>query len=223
MKKVRLFILISLLFRLNGFSQSITEVDFSINNQKMYVTFKLVGVEEIPKFSYDFCIKIIKRDNPDIITAKSISGDVINTTTNGDKLIIWDIFKDIEFLEGDFKVEVYICNKNPNALPPINLFDKNSTNKKRKSGLILPLSAAAIGGGALVFSQMQYTKYMNTSIQSEMDKYFASANLMQKVGLLNAGIGVIWTTIKLVSKKGKSKNYNARLDINPTGLTYKLN
>ena len=223
MKKVRLFILISLLFRLNGFSQSISEVDFSINNQKMYVTFKLVGVDESPKFSYDFCIKIIKRDNPDIITAKSINGDVINITTNGEKLIIWDIFKDIDFLEGDFKVEVYICNKNPIALPPVNLFEKSSTNNKRKSGLILPLSAAAIGGGALAFSQMQYTKYMNTTIQSEMDKYFASANLMQKVGLLNAGIGVIWTTIKLVSKKGKSKNYNTRLDINPSGLTYKFN
>lgn len=223
MKKIYLFILISILFRFNGFTQSISGVDFSINNQKMYVTFKLDGVEESTKFSYDFCIKIIKRDNPDIITAKSISGDVINTTTNGEKLIIWDVFKDIEFLEGDFKVEVYICNKNPIALPPNNLFEKYSNTQKRKSGLILPLSAAAIGGGALAFSQMQYTKYMNATIQSEMDKYFTSANLMQKVGLLNVGIGVIWTTIKLVSKKGKLKNYNTRLDINPSGLTYKFN
>jgi hypothetical protein len=221
MKKI--FILLVLFGICNAIkSQSISSVDFSVINKQFYVSFEFSGLESTPSYSYDFCIKIIRRDNPEIITPKAISGDVSNITKNGKKLIIWDVFKDMDFLEGEFKVEVYICNKSPLAAPFS--FEQKSkvTNRPSNTGYAFPLILIGVGGAAKLVSNGNYSKYLLANSQIQMDKYYNSANLFNKTFVLTAGVGLLWTTIKLITNKKQNQVTSNKLKFNGSAIVYTL-
>ena len=221
MKKIFiLLVLIGICYKINA--QNIASVDYSINNKEFYVSFIVSDLEPMPKYSYDFCIKVIRKDNPEIITPKAITGDVFNISQNGKKLIIWDVLKDVEYLEGEYKVEVYVCNKKPISAP-FTFEQKNKVSKKSSNpGYIYPLVLIGLGGVAKLVSESNYSKYLSATSQVQMDKYYNSANLFNKTFVVSAGVGLLWTTIKLMTNKKPNLVTSNKLQFNQSGIVYTL-
>jgi hypothetical protein len=203
-------------------AQNIGSVDYSVNNNEFYVSFIVSNLESTPKYSYDFCLKIIRKDSPEIIPAKTITGNIFNISQNGKYLIIWDVLKDVEYLEGEYKVEVSLCNKKPIS-DPFRFEEKSKvSNKSSKLGYSFPLVLIGISGAAKLLSQSNYSKYLSATSQVQMDKYYNSANLLNKTFVVTAGVGLLWTTVKLISHKKPNLVTSNKLKFKQSGIVYTL-
>jgi hypothetical protein len=216
--KLSLLVFMMFLFSFSS-SQEISNVDFSINNKKIYTSFTVQGIEKSPTFSYDFCIKVLRKNNPEIIIPVSISGDIKGITTNGNKLIIWDVLSDIEFLEGEFKVEVYICNKNLIPIQQTYTPSKFKPAKKSKN-FLAPILLVGLGAGSKFYSSSSYKSYLAATTQNDMDRYYNTANTFNKVFVVTAGTGILWGLVKLMSK---GKPSYTKLNFSGSSLVYTIN
>jgi hypothetical protein len=233
MKKLIVSIL-SLLFliELQGQVVSISNVDFFLQNKKMQIRFEIDRINTNPDYSYSFCIKVIKKNSLEIINPKNISGDISNVSSNGSKTIDWDILKDVKYLDGEFIVEVYVCDQKPIIKSTIynqpeikytpNAVQPNFQNKQQGS-LSSPFFMLLLGGGSKLYSNSLYKKYESSTNQVDIDKFYNSANVFNKAAVVSTGVGVIWAIIKL-SSPNKNKSLSMKNDgFNSIGFSYTLN
>lgn len=94
---------IMLLMCHHSFSQRIENVDFSINDNKLIVTYELVACHDK---AYD--IKLFCREGSKYFEAINISGDTRKQSCGGFKTIIWDVLSDRTDLKGSIQIEVKI-------------------------------------------------------------------------------------------------------------------
>lgn len=201
-------------------SQTISDVDFSINNKQIYISYVLSGIPKYPIYSYDFCIKVSRKNNPEIITPITISGDTKEVKTNGNKLIIWDVFSDVEYLEGDFKIEVYVCNKNSITIEKPYTPIKIKQPKGNHKSFLGPILLVSLGAGSKFYSESNYKSYLSATTQSEMDSYYKKANTFNKAFVVSAGTGIVWGLIKMISNKKPSYS---KLKFNGSSIAYTIN
>ena len=107
-----LAVLIFMLFSFSYSQNTISRVDFEIvNNDKVEMFIYYTLTPEDPKDFYFIDLKISSDSGDNWFSPKSIRGDIDSQSGYGKRKIIWDIFSDIEELEGDIRVKVIATKK----------------------------------------------------------------------------------------------------------------
>lgn len=94
-----------LLLSLNVISQVIQNVDFNFVDDKIVIFYDLVDCDS--KYKYDIDIKFID-DQGNTIIPRNLSGDYGLVTCGRNKKVEWDLFKQVNKFEGNYKAEVSI-------------------------------------------------------------------------------------------------------------------
>jgi len=63
-------------------SQELSNTDFSVNYKKVIVSFSISGIQNSSIYSYDVCLKVLRKNNPETITPINMYGDTKGITTN---------------------------------------------------------------------------------------------------------------------------------------------
>jgi hypothetical protein len=104
MKKFFPFISL-ILISFNSFSQKVENVDFNFVDDKIVIFYDLVDCDS--KYKYDIDIKFID-DQGNTIIPRNLSGDYGLVTCGRNKKVEWDLFKQVNKFEGNYKAEVSI-------------------------------------------------------------------------------------------------------------------
>jgi len=105
-----------LLFQIAGHSQSIENVDFTLNDDYIRVTYNLTNCPETMR--YDVELSFMK-SNGEIIRAYNVKGEVKNVVPGSFKQIQWFYKNEIEDYEGDLKAIVKVVNSYPYVEKPV--------------------------------------------------------------------------------------------------------
>jgi hypothetical protein len=213
MKEVSFIILFSL-FSLISFPQVIVDskavvdnVDFNLINEELIITYDLIN----SKPREQFLVKVkIMTESGDPINAKSFSGDLGEGIFGGlQRKIIWEISKDIAFLEDKIYVEVEAVNQNPKIIKSVS----------RGTAILLSTAYPGLGSSKITLKKYHLVKgiagygtlvgwyifkkqadqssvnYQNAATTADRDKYFEAYNdqkLTSKVFLFASG--AVWLT-----------------------------
>lgn len=216
----------------------ITNVDFTIRDEKILVVYSITDPSPGEKFTID--LKFIN-DKNEIIIPKSVSGDVgekIKAVPAG-KVIIWDITKDQVEITGNLKAVVtIISSKSPKTRTPEPIthyhgpsnvilsmmfpgfggyfVDKNKTRSVLTTISVIGL--AAYGITQKLNANKYYSDYKASTNLTEIDNIYNKANSANHKYYITTRIGaaiwiadIIWVTFKGIYNKNKARN-------NPTAL-----
>lgn len=98
----------------------IENININLNSAGMIV----INYDLLETNSYDlyFVTVFIYTSGEELINAESLSGDINDGVTGGNrKQIIWDVKKDIDILEGEIYVEIETRLTNPKIIKPVNI------------------------------------------------------------------------------------------------------
>ena len=98
MNKLYLF-LINIASVFYSYSQALENIDFFSEGRKVVITYDLINCEK--DVSYDIKLLFIEQTTNQILTPRSISGDLLKITC-GSKRIIWEVDKDLEKVSGKY-------------------------------------------------------------------------------------------------------------------------
>jgi len=232
-KTIILFQLLFLLFvEIHGQVITVSNVEFFVQNKKMQIAFDIDGISNNSEYAYSLCVKVIKKNSLDIINPKTLSGDLNDIITNGRKTIEWEILKDVKYLDGEYIVEINICDQKQlfklgieKKQDPKYITNPLQTNfeNKRKSTNSYPLLMLILGGGSKIYSSGLYKKYESSTNQTEIDKFYNSANLFNKTAVVSSGIGIIWAIINISNQSKKKALSINKLGYNSLSIAFTLN
>jgi len=209
--KIKLVVFIFFILLINCknlFSQIIVEskakiqnVDFELVNDQLVITYNLVNTKPREKFNISVNIFTVAGKE---IDAQAFSGDVNSDVSGGfKKKIIWDIQKDIAYLEDEIIVRVLAELQNPKIIGPTSkgtalllstLYPGWGSSKitQKKAHALKGLLAYGCVAGAVLYDYKaydNYEKYKNTFDIEESDKLFEDAEdqrLISEVFLYSA-------------------------------------
>jgi len=195
--KIRILLLISffaLIICEFSYSQIIVEskakiqnVGFMMVNDQLVITYDLVNTKSGEKFNIS--VKIFTKGGKEI-DAQAFSGDVNSDVSGGyKKKIIWDIEKDIAYIEDEIIVRVLAELQNPKIIKPTykgtalllsTLYPGWGSAKitRKKTHVLKGLLAYGCVAGAVLYDYKaydNYEKYKNSFDMEESDKFFEDA------------------------------------------------
>jgi len=101
MKKKFLLLIALILLCVSGFAQSLKNVDFFVQKDKLHITYDLQNCNTNIKRNIYI---IVESSDGEIHYPQTMEGDFQNVTCGSNKLIIWDVFKDGVDLRGRYQV-----------------------------------------------------------------------------------------------------------------------
>lgn len=195
--KIRILLLISFfVFIICGSSHSqiiveskakIQNVDFMMINDQLVINYDLVNTK--PRERFNITVNIFTVAGKEI-DAQAFSGDVNSDVSGGyKKKIIWDIQKDIAYIEDEIIVRVLAELQNPKIIKPTSkgtalflstLYPGWGSAKitRKKAHVLKGLLAYGCVAGAVVYNYKaydNYEKYKNAFEVNESDKLFEDA------------------------------------------------
>jgi len=171
----------------------IQNVGFMLVNDQLVITYDLVNTK--PGERFNISVKILTVTGKEI-DAQAFSGDVNSDVSGGyKKKIIWDIEKDIAYIEDEIIVRVLAELQNPKIIKPTSkgtalllstLYPGwGSAKITRKNAHVLKgLLAYGCVAGAIVYNYKaydNYEKYKNAFEVNESDKLFEDAENQYKL------------------------------------------
>ncbi|HPQ35574.1 MAG TPA: caspase family protein [Tenuifilaceae bacterium] len=207
----------------------ITSVDLSYSNNILQVPYKIINGKTSDR--YVVWVEFFNEKNQ-LLTAKTVLGDVNLVHGVGDKLITWDA-----------KADGFVFNEKITARVNARLIPNASTGKAFAYSTLFPgagnyqfkmgkpfwlkgvLAYGLIGGsiGTYSMATSAYNKYLSSNISHNDDPNFKSARQFRQISLIMAGTGVaIWLIdyAGILSKSSKYKNIKPQLVITNNG--YKM-
>lgn len=97
------------LFSLNIFAQDATNIEVKTTDDKLIVTYDLIGSSTA---IYDVKLQFQKEDNQ-VLIPKALNGDVGKVKAGEDKVIIWDVYKDVDGLSGNLNPQIFVKEVTP--------------------------------------------------------------------------------------------------------------
>jgi hypothetical protein len=212
MRFILLIIIIGFIINYQGFSQvivdskaQVTDVDFNLVNDQLIITYNIVGSKSSELFNVRVNI-LTEAGKP--VNALSFSGDMGPDISGGSgKQIIWEISKDIAFLDEKIYIEVEAIHQNPKVIKPVSrgkaillstIYPGLGSSKITLKGYHLVKGVA--GYGALAGSLMSMKKadqsaidYDNAVTAADRDKYYEAYNdqkLTSRLFLITSG--AVW-------------------------------
>jgi len=201
--KIKLVVFIFFILLINCknlFSQIIVEskakiqnVDFQLVNDQLVITYNLVNTKPREKFNISVNIFTVAGKE---IDAQAFSGDVNSDVSGGyKKKIIWDIQKDIAYIEDEIIVRILAELQNPKIIKPTpkgtalllsTLYPGWGSSKitRKKAHVLKGLLAYGCVAGAVIYNYKaydNYDKYKNTFEVNESDKLFEDAENQYKL------------------------------------------
>jgi hypothetical protein len=109
MKKLLLSLFIcSLGFSISSYSQIVENVDYSIDGDKIYITYDISYYEDGKKYNVD--LKFVD-NNGRIIIPKTVEGDIGSVYGGRNRKITWAVLQDMQEMSGEYKAIVTINEK----------------------------------------------------------------------------------------------------------------
>ncbi len=99
----------ALLFSCSIFAQDATNIEVQTTSEKLIVTYDLVGSSTAV---YDVVLEF-QKENFEIITPKSVNGDIGKVKAGEDKVIVWDVYKDVDGLSGNLNPKIKVSEVLP--------------------------------------------------------------------------------------------------------------
>ncbi len=215
---------------LTSFAQSVRNVDFSVRNNKLFITYDLMNCPR--NVLYDVSVTITDRQSGKIYPY-SISGDVYKVDCGSGKEIVWDVLKDNVELKSEIKVGIKVEKEYSTVVTkgPSNVFW--SMLLPGTGSLIVAdepsvLSLVAMGGylyGAYkaislkVEADNYYKNYTLATDQIEMNTQYELASRTMDTAKIYMGLaGAIWTVdvlytlFKGISNRRKQLRYLSEFD-----------
>jgi hypothetical protein len=218
------------LFSKTGFSQEtkaeFTNIDFFLVGEKIQVTYDLVKSKSTESFEVKLVFKV---DNSELIIPNALDGDVGTGIKGGKgKVIYWDVFRDVDGIEGDIIPHLEIVNVDrtyggpTNALlsvPIPGLGDYYVANHKEmmfKPYIKTALAYGLVGVGVMqmMSAQKSYDDYLASTDPTEWNDLYDKANSAQTPAAVLIGAGaaiwlydIVWVAVK-GSKNMKENQYN---------------
>lgn len=183
MKTLAILILSAIVFPVAG--QVVSNVNWELeNNERIVITYDLA--KEGTYIYFDVSVKVLVDNKP--IDAKALSGDVGKFIRVGTgKKIIWNMFEDINELNGELTIEVMAFNPVPGTAPAT-----ANGSKEAPPDIMLPASKGApfwvgMGGiGAtglgLLMNGMKSTSEGNDLYAIYKDNTVESASVFSELG-----------------------------------------
>jgi hypothetical protein len=169
----------------------VSNVDFNLVNDELEITYDILNSS--PGELFQVSAGILNESGKPI-NAKSFKGDIGENISGGtQKKIVWEISKDIGFLDDKIFVEIVAVNQNPAIIKPV----------KKGTALLMSTIYPGLGSSRITFKQYHLLKgvaaygtlagsflykrkasqssldYENAVTAADRDKYF-SANHNQK-------------------------------------------
>ena len=229
--KILFIIYFLFMFSIQSFSQNIENVDFTVKDNIISITYDLNNCPS--RELYDIKFTILNEGK--IITPNSFSGDLRKNSSGKNKKVNWDVLADKEEIKGKIQVVVEISKTYSTKITggPSNAFlsillpglgDKyvntnntgfgNYLNKRNNQNYngngywgwvsFLYLSSVGITLYSKLESDNFYSQYHSSNIQTDMDKYYGYANSNNQVFYsMIAVTGAIWLSdVLYVTIKG---------------------
>ncbi|HPP91206.1 caspase family protein [Tenuifilum sp.] len=191
----------------------LASVDLRYSNDKVQVPYKIINGKTTDR--YVVWVEFFNEKNQ-LLTAKTVQGDINLVQGNGDKLITWDA-----------KADGFALNEKLTARVNAKLIPDASTGKAFFYSTLFPgagdyqfkigrpywlygtLAYGLIGGsiGAYIMSNNAYSKYQNSYLPHTEDPNYKSAQQYRQLSLLMAGAGVAIWLIDYAGITSKSKKY----------------
>lgn len=171
----------------------IQNIDFKLVNDKLVITYDLTNANSKEKFNISVKIHTVTGKE---IDAQAFSGDVNSDVSGGyKKKIIWDIEKDIAYIEDEIIVRVLAELQNPKIIKPTSkgtalllstLYPGWGSAKitQKKAHVLKGLLAYGCVAGAVLYDYKaydNYEKYKNSFDIEESDKFFEDAEKQHKL------------------------------------------
>lgn len=96
--------LFALLFSCSLFAQDATNIEVKTTDDKLIVTYDLIGSSTAV---YDVKLQFKKEDNQ-LVIPKALNGDVGKVKAGEAKVIVWDVYKDVDGLSGNLNPEIIV-------------------------------------------------------------------------------------------------------------------
>ena len=202
----------------------ITNVDFQVNNNKIYVTYDIENYSPIEKFIVN--LTFINDIGEEFIPISTTGTSNVEITGGKQRKIVWDVLKDSVDVYGSLKARVYIekVKQKPGnmsmalySLVVPGLGDKYVVNAKLLT--IKPIYKTISAYGLVVYGLIQkskantyYSDYNDAIVQSDINSYYDKANSARHQFIIATGIGAaIWLTdVGWVLYKGSKNKKNTR-------------
>ena len=218
LKSILVLFLFIVTFKVSA--QQIKNVDFNVtSDNKMIINYDLINCPKNKMFNLK--LKIISTSG-NVINPISIEGDLIHVKEGTNKQIEWNVLNDLNDLKDDIYVTLEITKSYyskivggpSNAFLSILLPGLGDIGVNRYANNIgtndwYYVSGIFIGSAAYTYwlsnaYKKDYAKYQASTIQTEMDTYYNSANTYYKNYQLMIGItSAIWITdVLYVTIKG---------------------
>lgn len=94
----------ALLLSFSTFAQDATNIEVKTTDDKLIVTYDLVGSSATV---YDVVLQFQKENN-EVIVPKALNGDVGKVKAGEDKVIVWDVYKDVDGLSGNLNPQIFV-------------------------------------------------------------------------------------------------------------------
>jgi len=157
----------SLLISCSILAQDATNIEVKTTDDKLIVTYDLIGSTSAV---YDVSLQFQKENN-EVIVPKALNGDVGKVRAGEDKVILWDVYKDVDGLSGNLNPQIFVKEMVPNEkkvkpqptpTPPapkkqspivdvlVDKFGKNTKkrNKTYRVGYKIALGSSAVDASA---------------------------------------------------------------------------
>ena len=206
----------------------VSNVDFFLVGDNLIITYDLL----YSKSSELFTVSVsIKTESGKTINAKSFKGDIGESISGGRKKeIIWEISKDIAFLEEQIHIEVLAVNQNPKLINPVTkgkalLFStvypglgSTKTTLKKYHFLTGVVAYSALSGAILYNekSDESYSNYQAAELPVDRDKYFsASLDHNETANIMFYTAGAIWLSeyIIILASENRSRKTGFKSNI----------
>jgi hypothetical protein len=194
-KLLKFVLIFSLIINYNGFSQvvvdskaNVTDVDFNLVSDQLIITYNIIDAKANELFNVKINI-LTEAGKP--VNAISFSGDIGSGISGGSgKRIIWEISKDIAFLDDKIYVEVEATHQNPKVLKPVSrgkalllttLYPGLGSSKITLKGYHMVKGVAGYGALAGSFLYMRKADqsavdYDKATTTADRDKYYEAYN-----------------------------------------------
>jgi hypothetical protein len=236
--KFKLFIIAGLIMLIvpnSLFSQVIVDskarvsnIDFYLANEELIITYDILNSE--PGELFQIKVSILTESGKPV-NAKSFKGDFGDNVSGGSgKKIVWEISKDIVFLDEKINVQVEAVNQNPKVLKPVSkgkalllstLYPGLGSSKITLRGYHLIKGVAAYGSlaGSYLYKKKSHQSaldYDKAITSVDRDKYFnASQHEDQLSKILLYTAGAIWiidyVTVIASENRSQKKGFKSKI------------
>ena len=206
----------------------VSNVDFSLVNEELIITYDIINSSS----GELFMVKVnILTESGKPVSAKSFKGDVGEKISGGPgKKIIWEISKDIAFLDDKIYVEIEAVNQNPRVIRPVSkgkallfstVYPGLGSYKITLKGYHLIKGVAAYGSlaGSFMYkkkSEQASLDYDKATTSADRDKYFTAYHDQKQASKIlmytSAAVWLIdYVTVLASENRSQKKGYKSKI------------